>query len=102
MGGARKTPIDGAFDLLIALLLDLRGDHRIVFVARPLCRTASGPTNIVPRLEPLVVGRNDFPGDADGVGHAGDRRGQSCRSWARIASVRCTEAESGNWTLTSR
>ena len=42
---------------------------------RVRCSNGFRPTNIVPRLEPLVVVRKRFPGDADGVGHAGDAAG---------------------------
>ena len=101
-GRRPKDADDGAFDLLIALLLDLlrRSPRRI----RRRVRSSNGFRTDEHRAEVGAVGvvQKRFPGDADGVGHAGDARGRSCRSVAMIASVRCTEAESGNWTLTSR
>ncbi len=69
-----KDADDGPFDLLIAKLLDLRGDDRVVFLRRPLLERLQAEEH---RRQVGAVGGREkrFPGDANGVGHAGDGAG---------------------------
>jgi hypothetical protein len=57
--------------------------------------------NIEPRFEPLVPSRNDWPETATVCATPGVSRAMS-RTWSITACVRCTEAESGSWTLATR
>ena len=67
-----------------------------------LCRFVERLEDDEHRAEVGAVGRQHerHARDGDGVRHARRRRGRSCSTWATASWVRCSDAESGSWTLT--
>ena len=102
LDGRRPKTLTTALLDLLAVAAGASGDHRVVTFAAVRSSNGFRTTNIVPKLEPLVVIRNDFPETPTVWATPGTLLGDLVDLLARTASVRCTEAESGNWTLTSR